>query len=850
MSSDEQDVPSSIPQGWKKRRLQGACDTCRRKALKCDSANMPGNRCSNCIAFSLECTHSEPPKKRGPKSAYVDNLEKRVKELEETLRKVSAGGNLQDLTSKDAPNNTPSPPSLSNISGGSPLPIHPPSADSPSSTAVTHDDEDLAHIALAEHLKLLSLDAVDKRFFGDSSGFMLMKSAHVVKSEFTGVDSFNSRHFKRPKFWTAQHWEIPQQHTPTYTFPENDLLVHLISLYFEKVNAFLPVLHAPTFKRNITQGLHLRNHQFGATVLLVCALASRYSEDPRVLAISGEELSAGWQWYRQVEVIRQSLFEIPTLFELQVYCLATLYLIGSSCPQASWTLVSIGIRFAQELGVHRRKPDGYKWTTEAELKKRAFWVLVSLDRLISCFVGRPSSIRDEDFDVEPPIEVDDEFWENPDPTLAFQQPPDKPSVVSCFIWHLKLCEILAFTLRTLYSTKKSKILLGLVGDWEAATVAELDSSLNSWVNSIPEHLRWDPNRTDKLFFQQSAFLYIQYYHCQIQTHRPFLQRKSSISFPSLAICTNSARACIHVAEVHAQRGIVGLPYVLNACFTAAVVLLFNIWGSKRAGIRIDPQRELWDVQKMIGIFNACDRWTVAGRFCDILAELARDLNPADLVAPTKKRSRDSDTPMCTSSGASGQHSTQSPFTEQLHNGIPSETPNMPFVSHSHTTSPYGQPAELQRSFNPNTAPVNVGHTQTAPPMDQYNKNYKVSVPVSSNMPDYVGTYIPQPSSLSNQIDHTVFDSLFADSHAYLPKAPHENMGSFQVGPHVQNQHIHNAALAEALDLNANLWMSAPTSFNFDDWGRYVERERDMFSSDGQGQSSDSSPGVYPDSQRV
>ncbi|THV02448.1 hypothetical protein K435DRAFT_749568 [Dendrothele bispora CBS 962.96] len=622
MSSDEQQEGSSyVPQGWKKRRLQGACDTCS------DSANMPGNRCSNCIAFNLECTHSEPPKvslanytaihtqrfarNEVPRArTYVENLEKRVKSLEETIRKVCLCKFL-DNNKDNVVKNSPSPPSLSSISAGSP--IHPPtSSDSPGpqpTPSTTQEDEfDLAHVALAEHLKLLSLDAIDKRFFGESSGFMLMRSAHGVKSEFTGVDSFNSKHYKRPKYWAAQPWERPPLRKPNYVFPEVNLLAQLIALYFEKVNAFLPIIHAPTFRRNIAQGLHLRDHQFGATVLLVCAVASRYSEDPRVLAVPGEELSCGWLWYEQVQVMRESLFDIPTLYELQTYCMAIIFLIGSSCPQAAWTLVSIGIRFAQELGVHRRKPDGYKWTAEDEQKKRAFWVLVSLDRLISCFVGRPSSIRDEDFDVELPLEVDDEYWENPDPALVFIQPPDKPSVISCFVWHLKLCEILAFTLRTLYATKKSKILLGLVGDnWEQTTVAELDSALNNWINSIPDHLRWDPHRKDKLFFQQSAFLYIQYYHCQIQTHRPFLQKKSPLSFPSLAICTNASRSCIHVVEVHAQRGVIGLPHVLNACFTAGVVLLFNIWGSKRAGVKIDPQRELLDIRKLIKIFNTCDR---------------------------------------------------------------------------------------------------------------------------------------------------------------------------------------------------------------------------------------------------
>ncbi|KAJ7268782.1 hypothetical protein B0H12DRAFT_66950 [Mycena haematopus] len=43
--------------GSKKRRLQGACDICRSKKIKCDSAKMPNNICSNCIAtyHDLDC---------------------------------------------------------------------------------------------------------------------------------------------------------------------------------------------------------------------------------------------------------------------------------------------------------------------------------------------------------------------------------------------------------------------------------------------------------------------------------------------------------------------------------------------------------------------------------------------------------------------------------------------------------------------------------------------------------------------------------------------------------------------------------------------------------------------------
>jgi hypothetical protein len=36
-------------------------------------------------------------------------------------------------------------------------------------------------------------------------------------------------------------------------------------------------------------------------------------------------------------------------------------------------MVGIGIRFAQDVGVHRKKVHDEDWTVEDELRKRAFW---------------------------------------------------------------------------------------------------------------------------------------------------------------------------------------------------------------------------------------------------------------------------------------------------------------------------------------------------------------------------------------------------------------------------------------------------------------------------------------------
>lgn len=174
-----------------------------------------------------------------------------------------------------------------------------------------------------------------------------------------------------------------------------------------------------------------------------------------------------------------------------------------------------------------------------------------------------------------------------------------------------------------YSINKSKALLGFVGQqWEQHIVAELDSALNKWIDSVPDHrtcpppgshlsilthtdadtrdaVRWDPNRENVLFLNQSANLYAHYYQLQIAVHRPFIpspRKPSPLSFPSLAICTNAARSCIHVLDLQYKRA--GVTYFNQmSLFTAGIVLLLNIWGGKRSGLSTDPAKEMADVHK-------------------------------------------------------------------------------------------------------------------------------------------------------------------------------------------------------------------------------------------------------------
>ncbi|ESK86699.1 hypothetical protein Moror_10946 [Moniliophthora roreri MCA 2997] len=634
----------------KRQRLQGACDECRRRKIRCDSATSPGGKCSSCAALRIDCTHDLQKKKRGPKigpSKKSDTARSLVNAILSSSKPyvVPEDPAIVREILVDLANYARSLDRQLSLARGQPSddldsPKH---STSPITSNTTpepeYGDQEVADSidSLAEDLRMMSV-AHPKRHFGKSSNFMLVQSAMDARRDVLGDKEFTAAVFakyQRPENWKPFEWQRPvEAGLPDLVFPEEDLLQDLIQKYFICLNPFFPLLHRPTFERSVADGLHLRDRSFGFTVLAVCAVASRQSNDPRNFCEgTTSEHSLGWKYFRQIPLIRPSFAEPPTLYDLQLCSLSVFYLQSTATPEAAWAVVGLGIRFAQEMGVHRRKHNK-KPTVEDELWKRAFWLLISIDLFMSAFLGRPRATTPDDFDVEMPLECDDEYWETEDPEQAFKQPPGKPSILSFFVTFLKLIDIIGFAQRTLYSVRKSELWtgMGIAGlDWKQKAVLELDSALNRFVDNIPAHLKWDAPKDNDIFFQQSVVLYSTYYWAQIQVHRPFIPRPGQTSvlpFPSLAICLNAARTTVHVLEVlQERRGKEGhmmslemVPNIVAPLFSCALILLLGIWrGRKTTNSSLESEKEMTDVyrcMKMIKPYEA--RYQTAGRVADIL----------------------------------------------------------------------------------------------------------------------------------------------------------------------------------------------------------------------------------------
>ncbi|KAK0489006.1 fungal-specific transcription factor domain-containing protein [Armillaria novae-zelandiae] len=632
----------------RKRRIQRACDLCRRKKTRCDGARLAGKQqCSNCTAANLACTYLDATK-RIPSQRYVECLEMKVNEMEILLREMlPPEADLTEELEKEPIQALPASdkgdliPNLMRSLGRD--------ITNEKGRSVSEDDYDGALEGNLRKWRTFT----DGLFFGKSSHAQLVQTALDTKYGRPAYicDSACSR---RPEFWDPLIWHTPSRFSQVqvnveYTFPDEDLLWSLIDLYFTQCNIFLPVLHRPSFESSVAELTHLNDPVFAAALLAVCAIASRHSTDPRVL-IDNEPSSSGWKWMQQILVGRKanSFLTPRLLYDCQSTCLITIFMLGCSVPQTAWNMAGIGLRAAQEAGAHRMKGHESLNNAEAESWRRVFWCLVYLDRYISSALGRPCAINDEDIDTDLPADCDDEYWDHVDPEQAFNQPEGRPSLVSYFNCHMRLTRILMICLRTLYCTNRTKALFGQVEkNWEEQIVAELDSALNTWIDTLPDHLRWDPNRDNLVHFKQSAALSGAYYNLQMLIHRPFItgpRRSSMWPFPSLAICTNAARSCIHVVGIQHQRG-GKLPFSGYMVFNAAVVLLCNTWDRQQSGLSVDLKKEIEDVYKSMRILRSFEsRWRFTGVLWDVLYQLTSSDLPLASPVSRNKQERDSDYP--------------------------------------------------------------------------------------------------------------------------------------------------------------------------------------------------------------
>ncbi|KAG0142289.1 hypothetical protein CROQUDRAFT_662724 [Cronartium quercuum f. sp. fusiforme G11] len=608
-------------------RIPRSCDRCRSSKIKCVFEN---GRCAACAASGLPCTFANPGslKERPPTQKDVEHLQARIRSLERLIHAVAPSLDLNNLPSLDKLDTIPQLKSLCSDSSSAEhsldpsdpralLPPHQSPESSNKSNSAVAPIWSSAHWSQSDNSpsngRFVGLTFESAHYVGTNGVFSLPDSAatqagaHVppasTKSgELSPVDKIIRNQYQQRIFGT-QHF-----------YPEPDLEHHLLTLYFTHLHPLYPVLHPPTFLQLHASGLAHTETSFRSLCLFVFALASRLSDDPRVLLdIDGSPHSspqiAGLRYcFSATSYLYRPIATPATLFDLQGYVLLCMYSLGTVSPMSTWSVAGIGLQRAQEVGAHREQ--SHIWKSDKlrdHLRRKAFFALNQFDNSLSAILGRTAYMQEEDYDLTPDDPGVDIAIGTLIPPYGAGGPVSREaaelfqqSVMSLINGSAGKRAILP-VLNTLHA-RRNKTEDGNLLNSVKPLVNKIDAGLDEWYSNMPAQLRDSPVAPDYLL--ASVTLLTHYHHHRQIIHRVLFDCAHD-EHSSMSICVSAASSIINLTNQLRQ------PNLLRHAFlwaplrvaSAAIVLICSIRKERHTISDHDADSRRRDINTALNILN-------------------------------------------------------------------------------------------------------------------------------------------------------------------------------------------------------------------------------------------------------
>ncbi|KAF8336549.1 fungal-specific transcription factor domain-containing protein, partial [Cantharellus anzutake] len=387
------------------RARSRACDFCRKRKIRCDGYESSSTRCSPCLEYGNDCTYLNPTGRRRDHSMRdVQYLEARVKHVQALI--VKHLPEHYSLPRKDLTSNEQSSPEL----GASfDLIWNNPNFDKIFQDFLPQEECARGEEAIQSIPFQLNCNHPEHvhRYHGEASGLNLIQTADEIKRDTIGLQA-SAIDRVRPAEVESVSWREAVYGNPegaalprVFAFPTPDLAHELFELFFRFFHPFFPILHRQTFESQYADGLHKRDHDQAVLLQSVCAVAAIYSNDPRVYGPLAGRQVRGMRYMRDA-VLRECSFRAATLQDLQALILRIFYSQYLGEAHQAWVQTGIAIRHAQDVGAHRKSFRDSKNPVEAEMWKRVFWALISIERYLGSVIGHSSCVHPPDWELDLP----------------------------------------------------------------------------------------------------------------------------------------------------------------------------------------------------------------------------------------------------------------------------------------------------------------------------------------------------------------------------------------------------------------------------------------------------------------
>ncbi|KAK1496572.1 hypothetical protein CTAM01_08210 [Colletotrichum tamarilloi] len=240
-------------------------------------------------------------------------------------------------------------------------------------------------------------------------------------------------------------------------------------------------------------------------------------------------------------------------------CLILLIQLALLLPQTSnlWYLTGDAMRMAVSLGLHQEpEPRIFRDRAHAEQRRRIFWVVYQLDRIVSVSGGCPVALSDEHITTRLPYDFGDvsDLAERAD-SKRVSTPKERQ-----FLLDLHVCIMKSEIQATQFFDRPVPSYFGSHDDW----VQQMDVRTRNLSHDVSAH--GNPHSS----------LVASCLQCQIMLHRP-CSRNIAVSETSLVSVVNAAIELIALdAKAAESGGLVMVFEISNRMFQAGMLLLYAL----------------------------------------------------------------------------------------------------------------------------------------------------------------------------------------------------------------------------------------------------------------------------------
>ncbi|KAI0151664.1 hypothetical protein GGR57DRAFT_179136 [Xylariaceae sp. FL1272] len=402
-----------------------SCTQCRARKLKCDK----DSPCHNCVRSGSECIFPARKRVQRPRKTKNAELLQRLNRLESIVGKVGLSGLEEaDSQSKDA---SASPPE-----DAAPK-LHPAVESAVEDSAGQDATYDFKGASKSKTTDAAASKYMSGDFWSrlcDEVGGLKQALEHSTDSEDEGEQPVqepspesaggrSSTSMSSPGMIFGSPQSIGQQ---TNSHPSPHHIRYLVATYFRNVDMHLKILHRPTISDALYELADYPNTASDLSpeqeslffAIYYSAIASLSPIECNLnLGRSRADLAADYQAGIERALARADYLNNTSLETLQALTLYACCLRNHNGSRASWAMLSLPIRLAQAIGIHR-DGDGTNLSFtpyEAEQRRRLWWQLIVLDIRAAEDRGTSSIISRASYNTRLPHNIDDSEY-GPDKT--------------------------------------------------------------------------------------------------------------------------------------------------------------------------------------------------------------------------------------------------------------------------------------------------------------------------------------------------------------------------------------------------------------------------------------------------